>query len=343
MQGEGVGLIVKTHAFGDALLATPAAAALVRRGGRWRVLSGPSAAEVWRRMPGIAGVEVAPFPPRGSPGLLSLAFWTLRNRRRFRGIGECVVFHQSESVRRWVRLLTSAPSRSGGEKPLGPWESAKGFDARAFASSSYAEIAGVEIDDPRPVFGTEPGEEARASQLLGDRRRWIAMAPGGARNPRDIVRQKLWPAERFGEIARRSGSRGWGCVLLGDRFDAVPAAKVSEAAGGSVLDLCGRVGWGVSAAVLSRCDAFLGADSGAAHLATAQSTPSVVLFGPTDPEALYAPGHVIPVRTSAECAPCYSNEVFRGCARPDAPCMFDIDVDAVWAIMESLLNAHSGA
>jgi len=341
MQAGDTGLIVKTHAFGDALLATPAVARLLERGGRWIALAGPSAAEVWRRMPGMARVEVAPMPPVGPGGLLGPVFWTIAARRRLAGISECVVLHRSGALRRWVRLLTGAPSRSGGQTPLGRWETVLGLDPMAFATDSYARIAGVGPGDDTPVFPVTREETEWAAGMLGTGR-WVAVAPGGARNPRDVVQRKLWPACRFREIARRLVSLGFGCVLLGDGRDRAAAYEVSHGTG-HVVDLCGRATWGRSAAVLARCDAFLGVDSGAAHLATSQRTPAVVLFGPTSPEALYARGSVSVVKTTAECSPCYSNEVFTGCARRGAPCMFEIDVDAVWDSLESLLNAHSGA
>ena len=37
------------------------------------------------------------------------------------------------------------------------------------------------------------------------------------------------------------------------------------------------------AAALERCDVFVGGDSGTTHMAAAVRTPTVALFGPTDP------------------------------------------------------------
>jgi heptosyltransferase III len=42
------------------------------------------------------------------------------------------------------------------------------------------------------------------------------------------------------------------------------------------------------AALLERCAVFIGHDSGISHLAAAVGTPSLLLFGPTDPE-IWAP------------------------------------------------------
>jgi len=44
------------------------------------------------------------------------------------------------------------------------------------------------------------------------------------------------------------------------------------------------------AARLQNCSLFLGHDSGISHLAAAVGTPSILLFGPTDP-AIWAPAN----------------------------------------------------
>ena len=44
------------------------------------------------------------------------------------------------------------------------------------------------------------------------------------------------------------------------------------------------------AAIFRQCRLFLGHDSGISHLAAGVGTPSVLLFGPTDP-AVWAPGN----------------------------------------------------
>jgi ADP-heptose:LPS heptosyltransferase len=165
------------------------------------------------------------------------------------------------------------------------------------------------------------------------------MAPGGGRNPRDTVPEKRWGADGFAELVTRIRSRGMHTLLVGDGMDREAAARVTELAGrGGLTDLTGETGWGTAAALISGCRAFVGPDSGLAHLACAVGTPAVVLFGPTDPASLYHPSLVSPVRTDAECAPCYSNEVFRGCVRGECDCMFRIKPGTVWTTLERILD-----
>jgi ADP-heptose:LPS heptosyltransferase len=72
------------------------------------------------------------------------------------------------------------------------------------------------------------------------------------------------------------------------------------------LDLAGKTSLGGLAALIARMRLFIGNDSGPAHLAEAVGTPSVTLFGPTDPRR-WAPldqrAHPI-VREPVGCSPC---------------------------------------
>ncbi len=87
-------LLVKTHAFGDALLCTPSVRELIsERNAEYWVLTGYSAAPVWERFPGIARVFVAPIPPLSAfTGNLALARWSVRNRNTLRNVSESIVF-----------------------------------------------------------------------------------------------------------------------------------------------------------------------------------------------------------------------------------------------------------
>jgi ADP-heptose:LPS heptosyltransferase len=61
------------------------------------------------------------------------------------------------------------------------------------------------------------------------------------------------------------------------------SAASAAAAPGRVIDLSGRLSLGATAALIATADAYVGNDSGVAHLAAAVGTPVVVLFGPTSP------------------------------------------------------------
>jgi len=327
------------------MLCLPAARELLRglRGGRevW-VLAGPSSAPVWERLEGVSRVFTAPFPPSGFSGIPRLSAWSLHHLAHLHRASGSVVFHVLPSVRRWVHMLTGAPSRSCGLSPLGAWESVYPMHEGEFAGLSYAAAAGVHPTDWRVSFPVTREEGAWADSL-GIAAGSVAIAPGGGRNPRDDVPEKRWPPDRFAEVAVRLSREGRGIVLIGGRGDVEASAVVAASAGSSVLDLTGRAGWGRTAAVLGRCSAFVGADSGPAHLAVATGIPTVVLFGPTAPRGLFAEGTVLPVTAGESCSPCYSSSVFPGCSRDRAVCMDSIRVESVMDALRKALDENHGS
>lgn len=98
---------------------------------------------------------------------------------------------------------------------------------------------------------------------------------------------KRWDLNRFAavfdELAAR---RGLPVVLLGSAGEREVNGETARLAKKArVFDLSGATTLPEALGVLAEAALFLGNDSGLAHLAGAAGTPSVVVFGPTDPEA----------------------------------------------------------
>ena len=117
-------------------------------------------------------------------------------------------------------------------------------------------------------------------QALGLRGRPMVVHPGSG-SP-----TKTWPAERFVEIMRRLQEAGRETVAVLGEADAAEAVvlarelpEVPVLAGLTLTEL---------AATLAECGAFLGNDSGIAHLAAAVGLPTTALFGPSDAD-VWAP------------------------------------------------------
>jgi ADP-heptose:LPS heptosyltransferase len=334
-------LLVKTHAFGDALLCTPSVRELLRMAeAEYWVLTGSAAADVWERFPGISQVFVAPIPP--SPGLkggLNLMKWSLRNRNTLRNVIGSYVFQGSPMIRRWVRFLTGAPVRSSGGQALGKWETVFPMNVCDNAGYSYSKTAGVTVEDWRPIFPVKDSEEAWAAGL-GLPAPLFAIAPGGGMNPRDTVLEKRWYPERYAVIADRLSSAGFSVILLGGSGDIEVSERMQRFCGKDVLNMTGRTTWGQTAAILDRCSGFLGADSGTAHLAAARAIPSVVIFGPSSPDTLFADGMITPVKGTVDCAPCYSNSLFPGCRHERAICMEAVETEEVWSALRRMIDEN---
>ncbi len=131
---------------------------------------------------------------------------------------------------------------------------------------------------PADLQPTE-SEEAQAAAFLHGR-----LSPGflalhaGSGGP-----AKNWPRDRFTRLARELGARTW-LLVEGPAEDASPL----ELAAGETCLRARELPLRILGAVLRHARLFVGNDSGVAHLAAAAGTPTLALFGPTDP-ALWSP------------------------------------------------------
>ena len=105
----------------------------------------------------------------------------------------------------------------------------------------------------------------------------LAVHPGGG------GRHKLWPLKGWQQVLAWAVKEGVAGVLI--------CGPVEEERGiGPLLSALGPT-WKVLrnvplpelAAILARCELFVGHDSGVTHLAAAVGIPTLALFGPTDP------------------------------------------------------------
>lgn len=125
----------------------------------------------------------------------------------------------------------------------------------------------------------------------------LVVAPGSG------SAKKNWDLARFEEVAREwRGRRNREAVfLLG------PVEDENGSAAALSREFLALRGWslGKVVALFERARLFLGNDSGVAHLAAAVGTPTVALFGPSDPRVWGPRGdHVRIVRLGVACSPC---------------------------------------
>jgi ADP-heptose:LPS heptosyltransferase len=126
------------------------------------------------------------------------------------------------------------------------------------------------------------GAVARRTPIIG-------LAPGGARNAKQDLPTKRWPAARYAALARDLADAypSAAFVLIGgpgDRaeVDAVCSALPSD----RVIDLAGRTDVPTARAAIAALDVYVGNDSGLMHVAATTTTPAVIAFGPTDPRVI---------------------------------------------------------
>jgi len=118
---------------------------------------------------------------------------------------------------------------------------------------------------------------------------------------------KCWPPERFAEFVNRFRVHTDVDVVF---FGTAAEQQVSEAivsgVKGPSVSLVGRTAIADLPALLSRCQLFVGNDSGAMHVAAAVGLPVVAVFGPTDPHgtAPVTPRCTV-VQEKTYCSPCF--------------------------------------
>ncbi|MYH69785.1 MAG: glycosyltransferase family 9 protein [Gammaproteobacteria bacterium] len=112
-------------------------------------------------------------------------------------------------------------------------------------------------------------------QLPGDR--WLCIGPGAN------WEKKIWPAEKFVLAATELGDGLDALVLLGNDSDNRQAEYIAARVQLPCVNLCGRTTLLQAGAVMERTSLFLGNDSGLGHMAAAVDTPSITLFGPSNP------------------------------------------------------------
>src|SRR6478736_6254261 len=178
--------------------------------------------------------------------------------------------------------------------------------------------------------------------MAWDRRRSVGRAVGHAPGPQSgprcqcparwgSVRQQALAWERFAAVATALTEAGHQVVFTGGSSERDRADEVCRLAGipGTAV-LAGVLGLGEFAATIAAARLVVSADTGAAHLASAYGTPSVVLFGPAPPEIWGPPPGPHVVLTRAELR---RGDTFA--ARPD-PALLAVQVSDVMAAVEGL-------
>lgn len=200
---------------------------------------------------------------------------------------------------------------------------------------------GIPTDSMRlelPAQPTDDGELAAAlppdlSLAELEEQPLLGIHPGS----RSGARQ--WPIERYAAVAVSVWEEHrLRPVVLGDEqhLGRALVQRIGDAA--RPIDLTGRTSLGALSALIRRLTIFVGNDSGPAHVAEAVGTPSVVIFGSSNPLSWGPPDQRLHRVVASWNAPCR----WAGpCGCPDdssVPCLQAVEVAAVLAEISSLLS-----
>lgn len=147
---------------------------------------------------------------------------------------------------------------------------------------------------------------------------------------------KNWPADRFAEVARHLQARlGVSVTLLGAPADMDACRTIEGMLQGGCQNLAGRTSIVEMGAILKKADLLISNDSGPVHMAAAAGTPTLVVFGPTNPDRTgpFGDRHRV-IQTQKDCQPCMN----RRCKNPDSSCIRNVTAEEVIAAAESMLQ-----
>jgi heptosyltransferase-3 len=260
-------LFVTATRIGDAVLSTGLLSHLIERypGARLTIAAGPIAAPLFEAVPGLRR-------------LISVS------KRRFSA--HWLELYGAVAARRWDLVVDLRGSGLAWLLARERRVTAKG-DQNEHRVRQLARLFDLD-PPPSPRLWLSPAHERAAEKLIP------AGPPVLAIGPAANWRGKQWRGERFAELARRLTAADG--LLPGARVAVLAAAHEREQAQPllaaipslRLIDLVGRIDLLTTTAVLRRSALFIGNDTGLMHIAAANGTPTLGLFGPS-PVDQYAP------------------------------------------------------
>ena len=151
---------------------------------------------------------------------------------------------------------------------------------------------------------------------------------------------KRWPADRFGELARRLNQElGAASIFFGSREESPLVESLLPKAGDASISLAGKTSLEEFIRFVPGCDLYVTNDTGTMHLAAALGVPTLAIFGPTDERGTRPLGPRAQVVTGAAfCRPCK----LRHCPI-DHRCMTSISVETVFQAARLALSGAAPA
>lgn len=177
----------------------------------------------------------------------------------------------------------------------------------------YASAAEVVLPDARPQLYYREWATPLAAELPPGDGPLVAIAPGASWQP------KRWSARSWRTLAADLDAQGCRVFELGGAEESVHLA----------CSFAGRTSVAEAARLLHCADLAIAHDSGLMHLARAADTPTIALFGPTDPDLYICDDpEFIPLVNGRPCAGCWNAgrmEAPGACPIGEPDCLANID------------------
>lgn len=199
----------------------------------------------------------------------------------------------------------------------------------------------------------KPDEDMAARNMLNwlgvnEKDVLVAISPGGGINPGTSMPSKRWTKMGYASVADTIIKKySANIVFIGGKTDRdlvieiMSIMKVKEKS----LNIVDKTNWKQTAAIIKRCALFIGNDSGSLYVAAAVGTPTIGIFGPSNPK-LVAPlgGNNVYIYKPVECSPCYNPDSVmerKSFECKDVKCLKEISITDVIEAVDMQLNRLS--
>ncbi|MDD3344952.1 MAG: lipopolysaccharide heptosyltransferase II [Candidatus Omnitrophica bacterium] len=281
-------LITRTDRIGDVLLSTPAIKALRLKYPQAYIamMVSPYARDIVEGNPYLDEVIIYDKDLKHRSWIRSFKFAGYLRKKKF---DLAVILHPANRVH-ILAFLAGIPRRLGYDRKFGFLNNLKkahtkqqGLKHEAEYSLELLETLGIKGRARDLYMPIREESERWAEKLLEDSGikstdKLLALNPGAS------CPSKIWPAERFAQVAEELARRhNFKVLVLSGPKDSSLAQEVCAKTGCGALDLSGRTSVSQMASVLKRCSLFISNDSGPVHIASALGTPVISIFGRNQP------------------------------------------------------------
>lgn len=327
-------LVRATNWVGDAIMSIPALQAVRAKWPQAKIviLARQWVADLYRGQP-FADRVISSASSTRNPFVMERCAWALR-REKF----DCALLLQNAFSAAWLVWRARIPERIGYARdgrsalltravPVPQTDEVPSHESfyylelvkRAGWLTDLPDIKEIKLQVAPAAIESAEAALQKAGVRKGSLR--IAIAPGAA-----FGSAKCWLPERFAAVSDGLVEDfGADVILFGTVSEIDVSQQISSQMRHRPVNLVGQTPIGELPALFSRCNLFIGNDSGAMHVAAAAGLPVVAVFGSTDPDGT-AP--VTPLRTlvrhPVHCSPCFLRE-----CPIDHRCMVRIETENV--------------
>ncbi|MFH1414094.1 MAG: lipopolysaccharide heptosyltransferase II [Candidatus Omnitrophota bacterium] len=277
-------LITRTDRVGDVLLSTPVIKALRDRypDAFIAMIVKPYARDIVADNPYLDQVIVYDKSGKEKSWFGSYMFVRKLRKKKF---DLAIILHPTNRMH-LISFLAGIPRRVGYNRKLGGLLTDAIKHAKQLGEKHELEYS---LDLLR-ILNIEPKERNLFMPLRGESEIWAdgLLEKEGIKkshrllaiNPGASCPSKIWPDQRFAELANRLIEKyGFRVIVISGPKDITLVEKVVKGMGHPVVNLAGRTSLSQLASIVRRCELLISNDSGPVHIATALGVPVISIFG----------------------------------------------------------------